>query len=178
MGVSREVLGPSQVLVSIPASLFFSTHCPSRLLKVPRGKKTRAQVCGGKLPWGTPVRARTLQLECRQNGVLWQGPTSGYKGCNSGLTLMVDYRAAANATVAALGEGQEAAHLAGEHRFAACVVTACRRGAERLCLCLCPFPAHTPSSGFDLRSSTDSARPSPRMGSKMRSSGLASCCSR
>lgn len=53
---------------------------------------------------------------------------------------MVDYGAAANATVAALGEGQKAAHLAGEHSFASCVVTAYRREAECPCPCLCPCP--------------------------------------
>lgn len=40
-----------------------------------------------------------------------------------------------------------------------------------------PVPPPAPG-GPPVRSSTASARPSPRMGSKMRRSGLASCCSR
>lgn len=78
---------------------------------------------------------------------LWQSPTSGSKSCNSSLTLMVDHGAATNATVSALGEGQEASYFAGEHRFTSSVVTACRREDKWHCPCLCPFPAHTPSWG-------------------------------
>ena len=42
------------------------------------------------------------------------------------LTLVAEDSATANAAVPAFGEGQEAAHLAREHRLAASVVPTCR----------------------------------------------------
>lgn len=58
-------------------------------------------------------------------GGLGPGPGSGL---GTGLTLVAEDSAAANAAVSAFGEGQEAAHLAGEHSLAARVVPACRTG--------------------------------------------------
>lgn len=42
------------------------------------------------------------------------------------LTLVAEDSAAADAAALTLGEGQEAAHLAGEHGLAPCVVPPCR----------------------------------------------------
>lgn len=106
-------------------------------------------------------------------GVQAEGALS--QAATGGLTLVAKHCAAADTAATARGEGQEAAHLAREHSLAARVVTACRRREMRAPLWALP-PQPCPGPG--VRRSTASARPSPRMGSKMRSRGLASCCSR
>lgn len=56
--VSTEVLGPSQVLVSIPESLLHPLPIPAS--ESPQRQENKGPSVWGKLPWGTPGQARTL----------------------------------------------------------------------------------------------------------------------
>lgn len=79
----------------------------------------------GRLQTGAPPKGHaSLRGWCR--GPRVTAETGGPGGWGPVLTLVAEDSAAADAAVPAFGEGQEAAHLAREHRLAASVVPACR----------------------------------------------------
>lgn len=79
---------------------------------------------------GAPADGSPTQGPHRPSG-LAPGPPGDGGGGRAGsrgpaLTLVAEDSAAANAAAPAFGEGQQAAHLAREHRLAASVVPTCR----------------------------------------------------